>query len=163
MCSRIRLAIDRGKVEPAEILDEIVDVNVEVRRAASVEVDGPVQALVDAALDDCRSQLETFHGIALTSREGVSFIRYPPGGFYKPHRDRAFSPAWPDALRRRLALVAFLNDDFTGGELRLLPDGDEPIVIRPQAGTLVAFDASVLHEVLPVGAGVRDTLVDWFY
>jgi predicted 2-oxoglutarate/Fe(II)-dependent dioxygenase YbiX len=30
-------------------------------------------------------------------------------------------------------------------------------------GTLVAFASDVLHEVLPVTAGIRDVVVDWFY
>jgi predicted 2-oxoglutarate/Fe(II)-dependent dioxygenase YbiX len=55
-----------------------------------------------------------------------------------------------------------------GGALRLygLADPGDPAVpfdIVPAAGTLVAFPSDVLHEVLPVTAGVRDAIVDWFY
>ena len=38
-----------------------------------------------------------------------------------------------------------------------------PRDIHPRAGTLVAFLSSTLHEVTPVTAGVRDTVVDWLY
>ena len=52
-----------------------------------------------------------------------------------------------------------------GGALRLY-GGDQfdvPVDIAPEAGMLVAFRSTVLHEVLPVTAGVRDVIVDWFY
>ena len=41
----------------------------------------------------------------------------------------------------------------------------EPLseVITPRAGLLVAFPATVLHEVAPVLSGTRDVIVDWFY
>jgi predicted 2-oxoglutarate/Fe(II)-dependent dioxygenase YbiX len=37
------------------------------------------------------------------------------------------------------------------------------IDLAPVEGTLIAFPATWLHEVLPVTAGVRDAIVDWFY
>ena len=73
-----------------------------------------------------------------------------------------------------VSLVVFLNSslsepasgDHSGGELRLYPDqteGDpDPVVVVPQRGTLVAFDASMLHEVCPVREGTRDVIVDWW-
>jgi predicted 2-oxoglutarate/Fe(II)-dependent dioxygenase YbiX len=163
-CQRIREAMDGGVADAAEILDDDVRLETEVRHAASIEVDDGTLALVEAAIDAWRERIGGFHARDLTSREGAGFLRYPSGGFYRLHRDRATSPAWPDAARRQLALVIFLNDDFTGGELRLFPDdGPGPATIVPRAGTLVAFDAATLHEVLPVAGGSRDTIVDWFY
>jgi len=35
--------------------------------------------------------------------------------------------------------------------------------IAPRAGLFVAFPSETAHEVLPVTAGVRDAIVDWFY
>ena len=56
--------------------------------------------------------------------------------------------------------MVFLNGDFRGGELALI---DARVDIVPREGLLVAFDAGTLHEVLPVGDGTRDVIVDWFY
>jgi predicted 2-oxoglutarate/Fe(II)-dependent dioxygenase YbiX len=42
-------------------------------------------------------------------------------------------------------------------------DSEVPLDVVPVAGTLVAFPSHVLHEVLPVTAGIRDAIVDWFY
>ena len=47
--------------------------------------------------------------------------------------------------------------------LRLYPDDSDPIDIVPEEGLLVAFPATVLHEVTRVGDAVRDAVVDWFY
>ena len=38
-----------------------------------------------------------------------------------------------------------------------------PFDIVPRAGTLVAFPATVLHEVTRVEDAIRDAVVDWFY
>ena len=109
--------------------------------------------------------------MTLGVREGSGFLRYLPGGFYRPHRDRGDVPSWPGASHRQLALVVFLNtardagdsEGFTGGVLRLYPDDSGPIDIVPSEGALVAFPATVLHEVTRVGEAVRDAVVDWFY
>ena len=68
--------------------------------------------------------------------------------------------SWPEAARRSVAVVLFLNGDFEGGLLRLF--AGETIEIAPQAGLLVAFPADLLHEVTVV-SGTRDAVVDWFY
>ena len=85
-------------------------------------------------------------------------------------RDQGDDPQWADAARRAIALVLFVNSsrdaspdgDFEGGVLRLLGP-DDAIDVVPEAGTLVAFPADVLHEVTEVRGGVRDAVVDWFY
>ena len=153
--------MDAGHVESAAVLHDRVEEQDAVRRAAYVEVEAAVLAEVEARLDARRAALAAFFGVPLTSREGAGFVRYPQGGFYKPHRDRAHLPSWPDAARRRIAVVAFLDDDFDGGLLRLLEGPSAEIV--PRQGTLVAFDADLLHEVTPVHNGTRDAIVDWFY
>jgi predicted 2-oxoglutarate/Fe(II)-dependent dioxygenase YbiX len=58
--------------------------------------------------------------------------------------------------------------DCEGGSLRLYAGSHGPapsaaLDIAPRAGMLVAFPSDIPHEVLPVTAGVRDAIVDWFY
>lgn len=48
------------------------------------------------------------------------------------------------------SLVIYLNDDHEGGEISFPEQG---LVIKPQAGTIVAFPATTLHESLPVTKG----------
>src|SRR5262245_38440309 len=167
-CRRIRDVMDRGAVEPAEILNAAISVDEQVRRAASIEVDPATLAVVEQRLDMAREGVGRFFGLSLTAREGASFLRYGDGGFYLPHVDRAVVDGWPNAARRQIALVVFLNTSmptpgpgqFSGGELCLI---DVRVDVTPREGMLVAFDAGMLHEVSPVGQGTRDVIVDWFY
>jgi predicted 2-oxoglutarate/Fe(II)-dependent dioxygenase YbiX len=168
-CERIRRAMDAGIAESAEVLEGQIERRDAVRLAASIEIDDLVRADVETRLDAVREAIATFHGVQLGPREGAGFIRYPDGGFYRSHRDRASVASWPEAARRRIAVVVFLNsskeggaDGFAGGILRLFVDASA-IEIPPSAGLLVAFPADALHEVTAVRGGTRDAVVDWFY
>jgi predicted 2-oxoglutarate/Fe(II)-dependent dioxygenase YbiX len=48
-------------------------------------------------------------------------------------------------------------------ETRDSGEADMATIVRPTEGTIVAFPAATLHEVLPVDAGTRDVVVDWYY
>ena len=169
-CVEIRRGMDAGEVEPAEVLAGGIRRDSEARVASLVEPPESLTRDIEAKLDACRARVAEALGISLGEREGAGFIRYPAGGFYRPHRDRGDDPQWPPAARRAAAVVLFLNasraagagGDFEGGILRLhLPDGT--IDVAPEPGLLVAFAADVLHEVTEVRNGTRDTIVDWYY
>ena len=163
--------MDRGAADPAEILEDTIEHQDHVRRTLSLEVDAGTIGRLEERLEDSRAQLAETSGLRLGVREGTGFLRYLPGGFYRPHRDRGDLASWPGAARRQLAVVVFLNtsrdagdpEGFTGGVLRLYPDDGDPIDVVPVEGLLVAFPATVLHEVTRVGDAVRDVVVDWFY
>ena len=162
---------------PAEVLDSEIVVDDSVRRVSDVEVDPSTLAAVERKLERARAAIEAYHGLPIVGREGPSFLRYGPGGFYRRHCDQAAEAAWPDAVRRQVSVVIFLNssrsapepNEFSGGELVMFPEqlpnvtAGEPIEIVPLEGSLVAFRAATAHEVRPVSAGVRDVIVDWFY
>ena len=170
-CRACSWAIDAGVPDQAEVLGAGISTLEEVRRAEMVEVGPEVLALVEARLDQERNRIARHFGLTLADREGTGFVRYQPGGFYRPHVDWSDSPAWPDAARRRVAAVVFLNasraadatGEFDGGVLRLLSEQGEAEDVVPRAGTLVAFPATMPHEVTTVVGGVRDAAVDWFY
>lgn len=167
-CRRFRALMDQGAVEAAEILDGTITLDEEVRRVGVIDVPTSAMQEVEQLLDATRDAVGRFFGLSLTTREGVNFLRYHKGGFYLPHVDRADSESWPDAARRRVALVVFLNGsaappgpgEFSGGELCLI---EARVDVVPREGLLVAFDAGTLHEVAPVAEGTRDVIVDWFY
>lgn len=169
-CRRVRAAMDAGVPEPTEVIEDDLTRADEIRRASHIEVDEAVFALIDEHLDAQRDAIAAFFGQPLAMREGVSLLRYEAGGFYKPHVDRADLPAWPPAARRAFTVVLFLASSrdvdvaggFSGGALRLFPDGEASVDIVPQRGMLVAFPAGTVHEVLPVVDGHRDAIVDWF-
>ena len=169
-CRRIQRAMDAGITEPAEILERGIERDDDVRRASSVEIGARLTDDVERRLDALRDTIGAYFGLELTGREGASFLRYDEGGFYKPHRDRGDLPEWPGAARRQVAVAVFLNSsravdrrgDFSGGALEV-DTGGEPIRVEPVRGLLVAFPADLLHEVLTVTEGTRDTIVDWYY
>lgn len=169
-CRRVQAAMDVGVREPSEVIEDEMSLVEDVRRASHIEVPAAIFELIDAHLDAQREAVADFFDWPLEGREGVNLLRYDAGGFYKPHIDRADLPAWPPAAQRAFTVILFLESareaetggGFSGGVLRLLPDGDESIDIVPRRGLLIAFPADTIHEVLPVTEGHRDTVVDWF-
>jgi predicted 2-oxoglutarate/Fe(II)-dependent dioxygenase YbiX len=170
LCARVRAAMDAGTPEPADILGDSIETDESVRRTLHIEIDDLVRDALEERLDAARPQLEAFFGIPLGVREGPSVLRYTAGGFYRRHCDQGRVSGWPGAARRCVAVVLFLTSSraeapdgtFDGGALRLF-DGDEAgCDVRARAGTLVAFPATLPHEVTRVTEGVRDTAVDWF-
>jgi len=173
-CASARAAMDRGRAEEAEIYFNGYLVDEDVRRAFDVAVDTTTLRIVERALADVRPEVSRFFGETLSAAEGPGFLRYRTGGFYRAHRDHFDEPG--QEFSRRISLVLFLTDanrgagagGCEGGSLRLYGVVDPaqetvPLDISPEAGTLIAFRSHVLHEVLPVTDGVRDTIVDWFY
>ena len=163
--------MDAGSPEPAEILGETIVADDEVRRALHIEIDRETMTFIERRLEAGREPIARFFELSLGEREGVSFLRYAAGGFFKPHRDWARVKSWPGAARRRIALVIFLGSSrevnpagcFSGGILRLFADDHAECDVPPRAGTLVAFPATRLHEVTPVRDGIRDSIVDWYF
>lgn len=150
--------MDLGDADTAEVLADVIEEELDVRRAASVDVESAIIDLVEQRLDAAVEQVAAFFGAPIRGREGAGFLRYPDGGFYRPHRDRGTVAAWPGAARRLVTAVVFLNNaEFTGGLLRV--DG---VDVVPERGLFAAFPAATLHEVTPVRGGVRDTVVDWY-
>jgi predicted 2-oxoglutarate/Fe(II)-dependent dioxygenase YbiX len=161
--------MNAGTVEAAEVLERGAHRRPRVRNASLVEPGQQVISLIEGRIERCRDLVGTSLKRVLGEREGPGFIRYPDGGYYKPHIDSGNDPHWPDAARRAASIVIFLNStglggggEFDGGLLRLFAS-DETTTVKPEAGLLVAFPSDVLHEVTPVQGGTRDTIVDWFY
>ena len=172
-CRWIQRSMDAGTAGPAAVMAEQFDVDEQERRATEIDVSDEVLERVESCLDAQRDRISEFYDRALSSREGAGFLRYGTGGFYGPHVDRADVPSWPAAAGREITIVLFLNSSrdldpagaFTGGRLRIFPDGldADAIDVVPRRGMLVAFPSSLPHEVTPVADGTRDTIVDWFY
>jgi SM-20-related protein len=118
----------------------------------------PEQALFDA-LERLRIEFNRASFLGLFSFEG-HYALYPPGTFYRRHRDR-----FRDDDARVLSCVLYLNAAWSaadGGELRIhFPDGGTRDVL-PSGGTLVAFLADRYeHEVLPANRE-RLSIAGWF-
>ena len=90
--------------------------------------------------------------------EGFQFTNYEaPSGKYGKHVDRA-----TNMPVRKLSISIQLTDPkkYKGGELYLYED-DKGTIMDKMQGTLVMFPSYVLHEVMPVTKGIRNSLVTW--
>ena len=92
--------------------------------------------------------------------EGFQFTNYEaPSGKYGKHVDRSVNIS----VRKLSISIQLTNpEEYEGGELKLY-DGDdkEAITMDKTQGTLILFPSYVLHEVMPVTKGTRNSLVTW--
>jgi PKHD-type hydroxylase len=90
--------------------------------------------------------------------EGFQFTNYEaPSGKYGKHVDRLINIP----VRKLSISIQLTNpEDYEGGELKLY-DGEEETLMDKTQGTLILFPSYVLHEVMPVTKGTRNSLVTW--
>jgi len=90
--------------------------------------------------------------------EGFQFTNYKaPSGKYGKHVDRSIN-----IVVRKLSISIQLTDpkEYKGGDLYLY-DGEDGVLMNKTQGTLIMFPSYVLHEVMPVTKGERNSLVTW--
>jgi PKHD-type hydroxylase len=92
--------------------------------------------------------------------EALQFTSYKaPGGKYGKHVDRTYNiPV------RKLSISIQLTDpkDYEGGELKLyIGENKDALIMNKNQGALIIFPSYVLHEVMPVTKGERNSLVTW--
>jgi hypothetical protein len=84
--------------------------------------------------------------------EAFNFIKYEPGHHFMEHHDHGFS------YNCTVSLVAYLNDDYEGGELyfRL-----QDLNIKPKAGDLYIFPSTYMypHQAKAVKSGTKYSIV----
>ena len=91
--------------------------------------------------------------------EGFQFTNYEaPSGKYGKHVDRAMNIP----VRKLSISIQLTNpEEYEGGELKLYDGEEDGIIMNKEQGTLVIFPSYVLHEVMPVTKGERNSLVTW--
>jgi PKHD-type hydroxylase len=91
--------------------------------------------------------------------EGFQFTNYEaPSGKYGKHVDRAINIP----VRKLSISIQLTNpEEYEGGELKLYEGEEEGIIMDKTQGTLILFPSYVLHEVMPVTKGERNSLVTW--
>lgn len=84
--------------------------------------------------------------------EIFNFIKYNEGQHFQYHHDHGFS------YNCTVSLVAYLNDDYEGGELHF---SKQDILYKPNAGDLVIFPSNYMypHRAMPVKSGTKYSLV----
>jgi hypothetical protein len=79
----------------------------------------------------------------------TEFLIYKPGGHYVAHTDSNF---YIDGPMRKLTCLAFLNNDYEGGEF-FIQASKEKRYINAEPGDIIIFPSFLLHGVEPVKKG----------
>jgi PKHD-type hydroxylase len=105
---------------------------------------------------------ERFYKYDLTEMEDLQYAEYQSDtlGHYTTHSDDGYEYN----LFRKLSLSIQLSDEseYQGGELLFHRFSKKNPAVAPKGkGTLILFPSYILHEVTPVTAGLRKSLVSW--
>ena len=112
----------------------------------------------------------------------VQYTHYGPGQYYSWHQDADIDtfykptqiPNSGQNLRedmtivqgeyvRKLSFTLQLSDpqDYTGGEVQFLDNGNKTFFAPKQRGTLIVCDSRTKHRVRKVKSGMRKSIVGW--
>jgi len=147
------------------------------RKSKRAQLAPETSALVSSLLRQAMPKIAAHFALELQECQEPQLLRYASGDFFIPHRDSYKDAGELERVRVRVAsVVIFLNRaadppgemEYSGGALTLYglmkkPGSEEfgmPLDAEP--GLLVAFPSETLHEVQPVAAGERFTLVSWY-
>ena len=127
------------------------------------------------SLDQLRVALADSTGRPLLEGGGLHLMTYPVGSKFMRHVDE--DPALYEPVRNSISFLIYLTpDDWSaedGGALQLYERGDAadespPRQVLPKAGTLVVYDSTIEHEVLPtrrvrhlISGRFRESNEDW--
>ena len=105
--------------------------------------------------DDLINDFKRVWTLSLCHDEGFRVIRYQNKAEYRTHHDHSEHNA------RALSYVAFLNDDFEGGELEF-PHFD--LTVKAEAGKVILFPSNFpySHIAHPVLEGTKYSMVSWY-
>jgi SM-20-related protein len=149
----------------------------EVRRNSQATVSAATYAWLDARVAALKDPLADHFRVALATFERLTFLLYRQGDFFLPHIDSGTAPETPDLIKsRKVVLSLFLNDErlgsepgsYGGGSLTfygLIPDppwSQMGFAAAGHAGLLIAFPATMIHEVTPITRGERLSVVTRF-
>lgn len=163
-CARLRseLVLSPTTQAPVYIEGEEGTIHESIRKTTSLHPSSETVERVGQRILSQKSAIESHFGTTLTSCERPQFLRYQIGDFFVRHQDGNTHQLDFDHLRvRRISIVVFLNEEFTGGALTFY-DPATAFELMGETGLLVAFKADIFHEVLPVTSGERFTVISWF-
>lgn len=162
----------------------IPEVEEAIRKTAIYKLPEPLLEGYHLSFAHHQKRIEDYFSTPLTTATEVQALEYTKGGFYIKHaddsndlvNDRGETVGFVQvAPERKITTVLFVTSHaardadglhFSGGELMfnyLFNADGTPVRLRPKAGDMIVFPSNPLysHEVLPVEAGYRLTLVQW--
>lgn len=104
---------------------------------------------------DKLNDLKPFNGIKYINVPKYSFNRYSQGDFLDWHAD-----SHEILYGATSTVILQLNDDYEGGDIKYIIDGEEKIVPK-KTGSIFIFDSNIQHSVSTVENGNRYSLNVW--
>jgi len=94
----------------------------------------------------------------LSHDTGYELLKYEAGQFFGPHVDIIYNS--DKFNRRRLSMLIYLNNNYTGGELNFPRHG---MMLKPDVGDILMFPSEFMypHESLPILSGTKYAVVTW--
>lgn len=142
-----------------------------IRKTQQVFVSRSSQSYITAKLMQLKPVLSKYFKLSIFACQTPQFLLYRPGDFFLPHQDQILNPP-KKAQQRHLSMIISLNADdrnYEGGEL-IFYNGDsrsssdqEGYPIQQNSGQALAFLPHITHEVNVVSAGLRCSIVTWYY
>jgi predicted 2-oxoglutarate/Fe(II)-dependent dioxygenase YbiX len=102
------------------------------------------------------SDIIKLKGYDLSFDSNFQFTEYQINGHYDWHTDSGGILS-----HRYCSLVIQLNDEYDGGELKIINDNKQ-ITLERGVGNLFIFLSSLEHKVEKITKGTRYSLVNWF-
>ena len=179
-CEHWRRLAASGGVEARIYRDQQGLNDDKARKTLEVALDDPRRVELEQRIAALQTTLERHYNVELNGVDQLSCLRYRPGDFFRLHSDVPESKSeketaeFPSIYGRCISIVIFLNhpghdtEPYQGGALSLfglmnMPEaGNFGFPVEAETGLLVAFPATMQHEVSPVISGNRYTLVSWF-
>lgn len=140
-----------------------------VRKTQYCPISDQSNFAINRRIKEQKSVLEDFFKTQLDdSFEPPKYLYYAKGDFFSPHTD--------DQLNRKVNITINLNDkdseapalSYEGGALQLyglIQNGafsNRGIAAPSSAGCLIAYPVDIVHEVTPITAGSRFSIVSRF-
>lgn len=135
----------------------------EVKHNLQADLGSRTGAKLRDVLRSAIDQHPVFQAAAQPARSSNLLVsKTEPGGGYGLHVDNAYMPLKDGKIRADLSFTLFLSDPDTyqGGELQIEHAG-QSVIVKPQAGDLVLYPSTSLHQVNEVKAGTRLACVGW--
>jgi SM-20-related protein len=176
-CGRIvaELRTAQGGAAPVYVQDVTGTVNQRMRNATLLQVSSETAEMVKQRLHESLKEIAEHFHVDLTECEEPQFLRYDVGGFFVAHQDGNTPLMRLDRDRlRKISVIVLLNrcsaqpepESYCGGSLifsgQSLNYAREEVQQSTAAGTLIAFRSETTHEVTPVTAGERFSIVSWY-
>ena len=154
-----------GVMDSSNTTDESVAVmQTSDRVTSALDGDGIQEQLDEILVNLCTNIIPRHFSGSVQWYERPKVLSYETGGLYAKHADSEQfdeqNKRWNRVLDRDVSVIAYLNDDFVGGQLDFHFLG---YTYTPRAGDVVLFpsDHRYVHEATKVTAGHRLAVVSW--